>query len=65
MQTFCFKSPATETIQGTAYFQVEAATEEEALKLLVEDPSEYYTDFNEEMGGVEWDAEKPEDFEIL
>lgn len=65
MPQFNFKAPATETQRGTAYFEVEAATEAEARKLLAEDSSEYYIDFSETDGGINWDASKPEDFEAL
>jgi len=65
MPQFNFKSTATETLHGTAYFSVEAETEEEARKLLAEDSSEYFTDFNEEHGGVEWDATEAKDFEEI
>lgn len=65
MKTFQFKCPATETLTGTAYFQVEAKTEKEARKLLAEDSAEYFTDFSENDGGTNWDASKPDDWEIL
>jgi DNA-dependent RNA polymerase auxiliary subunit epsilon len=62
MAKFQFKCPATETQRGHAYFEVEAATEEEARAKLVEESAEYYIDFTEEDGGTEWHAEKPEDW---
>ena len=65
MPTFNFKCPATETLQGTAYFSVEAATEKEARAKLVGDSSEYFDDFNETDGGTEWEAKLPADFELL
>lgn len=55
MTEFTFKAPATETQRGTAYFSVEANTEEEARAKLEEDPSEYFDDFSEDDGGVEWE----------
>lgn len=63
MNTFQFKCDATETTHGTAYFQVEAETEAEALAMLVDDASEHYFDFKESYGGVSWDAKLPGDFE--
>ena len=51
---FGFKTDATETQRGTAYFTVEAADEDEAELLLKAHSSDYYTDFSESDGGVEW-----------
>jgi DNA-dependent RNA polymerase auxiliary subunit epsilon len=65
MKTFSFKSPGTETLSGTAYFSVEAKTEKEARAKLAEDASEYFTEFNDDTGESSWDADKPEDFELL
>lgn len=65
MTTFLFKCQATETLNGTAYFQVEAETEAEARTLLVEDASEYFTDFSETGGDTTWDAKAAEDFEEI
>lgn len=65
MPQFNFKAPATETLRGTAYFSVEADSEEAARELLAQDSSEHFVDFSEEDGGTEWDAKKPEDFELI
>ena len=46
MPRFEFKTPSSYTAYATVYFEVEADTEEEALKLLKEDPWEYF-DFEE------------------
>ena len=63
MKTFRFKTPATEIQYGTAYFEVQAETEEEARAKLVDDSSEHFVDFTETDGNTDWDASKPEDFE--
>lgn len=65
MKTFEFKCQATETLNGTAFFQVEAESEEAARAKLVEDASEYFTDFSETDGGTEWEAAKPNDWELI
>lgn len=53
-KVFRFKAPGTETLQGTAYFEVEAPDAEAALALLKADAAEYYVDFSESDGGVDW-----------
>jgi hypothetical protein len=63
MKTFCFKIAAVQTHHGTAYFSVEAETEDEAMALLNEDASEYFDEFNEETGETTWD--ESEGFEAL
>lgn len=63
-KTFNFKTPATETLHGTAYFEVEAETEAEARKLLAKGSSTYFIDFSENDGGTDWEASEPDDFEI-
>lgn len=65
MKTFNFACDGTETLRGRCYFVVEAANEKDARKQLANDPSEYFTDFSESDGGTEWDAEKPDDFELI
>lgn len=57
MAIYSFKAPATETLTGTAYFEVEASDPEAALALLKSDAAEYYIDFSETDGGVEWTDE--------
>lgn len=65
MTVYSFKCPATETLHGTAYFEVEAESEEAARALLAEDSSQYFTNFSETDGGTEWEAKEPEDFEEI
>ncbi len=65
MTTFCFQSPGKETLFGTAYFQVEAATEAEARAKLAEDASEHFVEFCESDGGTDWDAKEGADFERM
>lgn len=65
MKAFEFKCQATETLHGTAYFTVEAESEEEARKKLAADSSEYFIDFTESDGGTDWEAKKPEDWEAM
>lgn len=65
LKTFQFTAPATETLQGTAFFEVEAATEAEARKLLAANSADYFTDFSETDGGTEWEANKPDDFKAI
>lgn len=65
MTQFCFAVDATEKLRGRAYFTVEAETEAEARAMLLDDASEHFTDFSESDGGVEWDATKADDFELL
>ena len=65
MPRYSFKSQATETISGTAYFSVSARSEKEARAKLAADSSEYFTEFSEETGETDWDAKAPDDFEIL
>lgn len=65
MTTYNFKCPATETLRGTAYFSVEAASEAEARAKLAEDACEYFKDFSESDGGTEWEAKLPADFEAI
>jgi hypothetical protein len=64
MPTFSFTSPATETITGTAYFSVEAETEDEARALLAEDSALYLDDFSESDSGTEWDEKLPKDWKL-
>ena len=47
MTTFEFKAPATEVVEGTAYFAVEARTYEQAVHKLLEDSNEYFLEFRE------------------
>lgn len=65
LKTFSFKCPATETISGTAYFDIKAASEQEARQKLADDASEYFNYFSESDGGTDWDAEEPDDFERI
>jgi hypothetical protein len=65
MAKFRFASDGTETIRNRCFFEVEAETEEEARQLLAENASEYFTDSSDQSGETDWDAEKPEDFELL
>lgn len=65
MKTFNFKCQGTETLRGTAYFQVEANSEKEARCKLAADSSEYFIDFSESDGGTDWDATEPDDWELM
>lgn len=65
MATFNFKCPATETLHGTAYFSVEAETEDQARAMLAADSSEHFDDFSETDGGTEWAATAPGDWEVV
>lgn len=64
MAQFQFKCPATETLQGTAFFAVEAESEDAARALLAEDASEYFVDFSETDGSTEWTASASKDWKI-
>lgn len=65
MKTFRFACDGTETLRGRCYFEVEAANEKDARKRLANDASEFFTGFGESDGGTEWDAEDPDDFDLL
>lgn len=65
MPKFEFKCDATERLYGTAYFEVEADTEEEARKKLADDSSEYFYSFSERDGSTEWDAVHPNEWELM
>lgn len=64
MAIFEFKCPATETLHGTAFFSVEAATEAEARAKLTDDASEFFDNFSEYDGRVEWEAKAAGDWEL-
>lgn len=63
--TYNFKCRATETLHGTAYFSVNAASEEEARLKLADDAGYHFDDFSESDSGTEWDAKAPEDWELM